>query len=129
MTTNQKVAGSSPAERATKSPANEGFVLFRSVTVSRSVILVVVAARCLGLAAPVVWVAGGAVRGFVLGFGVYDLDHRHHPVVLVVEDVAVEHELPGEVGEAGTHLYRTVGLYGDVVLGAYAFDRLAVHLH
>ena len=80
-----------------------------SVTVSRSVFLTVLAARCLGLAVPVVWVAGGAVRGFVLGFWVYDLDHRPHPVLLVEEDVAVEHELPGEVGEAATHLYRTVG--------------------
>jgi hypothetical protein len=55
----------------------------------------------------VVRIAGGT-RGFVWVFRIDDLDHRHHPVVLVVEDVAVEHELPGEVGEAGTYLYRTV---------------------
>ena len=44
----------------------------------------------------------GGTRGFAWVFGVNDFDHRHHPVVLVVEDVAGEHELPGEVGEAGT---------------------------
>src|SRR5918997_36689 len=51
----------------------------------------------------------GGTRGFAWVFRIYDLDHRHHPVVLVVEYVAVEHELTCEVGEAHTHLYRTVG--------------------
>jgi hypothetical protein len=36
----------------------------------------------------------GVARGFGWVFGVYYFDHRHHPVVLVVEDVAVEHEHP-----------------------------------